>query len=81
MTYELINTTTTNTLASFASEQEARTALERFRASDERFAGTLMVVAFDDDGLALDEVVTAAPERVAEVVEAYSPRRARPAFN
>lgn len=49
MTFELINTLTTNTLASFASEDAARVALEEFRASDERFAASLTVVAFDDE--------------------------------
>lgn len=56
VTYELINTVTTNTLASFASAQEARDALDAFRATDEKFAASLTVVAFDDEGLALDEV-------------------------
>ena len=55
MTYELINSVTTNSLASFASEQEAREAWERFAASDERFAKSLVIIAFDDEGLALSE--------------------------
>jgi hypothetical protein len=55
MTYELVNSVTTNSLASFASEQEAREAWERFAASDERFAKSLVIIAFDDEGLALED--------------------------
>jgi hypothetical protein len=55
VTYELINSVTTNSLASFASEQEAREAWERFAESDERFAKDLVIIAFDDEGLALLE--------------------------
>jgi len=75
MTYELINTSTTNTLASFLTEAEAREALERFRAADEQFASTLTLVAFDDDGLALDEELPSGA-RGAEVVPPYAARRA-----
>jgi hypothetical protein len=73
MTYELINATTSNTLASFTSEAEARSALERFKESDERFAATLMLVAFDDEGLAVDMTASTEP-----AVEAFS-SSARPA--
>jgi hypothetical protein len=79
MTYELINTLTTNTLGSFDSEEEARDALARFQASDARFAANLALVAFDEEGLAVDAVEVEAPEREAEVVRAYSPRRPAPA--
>ena len=55
MTYELINTVTTNTFASFTSAEEANAALEELRATDDKFAASLVVVAFDDEGLAVDE--------------------------
>jgi hypothetical protein len=71
MTYELINTITTNTLASFASEVEAREALERFRATDQKFGETLELVAFDDEGLAVDEEPGPAKPARAEVVTAF----------
>jgi hypothetical protein len=70
MTYELINSVTTNSLAAFASEQEAREAWERFAQSDERFAQNLVIVAFDDEGLALEGApgeLHASPEIIAKV--------------
>jgi hypothetical protein len=71
MTYELINTLTANTLASFDTEDEARAALEEFTEADEPFASTLQIVAFDDDGLAVEvglgEVRQATPEEADEI--------------
>ena len=54
MTYEIINAVTTNTVASFASEDEARVAFERILAADDEHAAELALVAFDDAGEALE---------------------------
>jgi hypothetical protein len=66
MTYELINPQTTNTLASFGSEEEARAALAHFEASDPRFAKNLVIVGFDQEGRAIepgDDPVAASVKR------------------
>jgi hypothetical protein len=54
MTFELINKATANTLAAFDSEREAQRALRRFAQSDPGFAEQLVVVAFDNEGMAQD---------------------------
>ena len=55
MTYELINGITTNTLASFNTRHAADEALERMREENPELANMVEVVAFDDEGLALEE--------------------------
>jgi hypothetical protein len=56
MSYELINTITTNTLASFEHEADAQRALEHFAHDDPAFAEQLMIVRFDDQGEAVEGV-------------------------
>jgi hypothetical protein len=63
VTYELINRRTANSLASFDSADDARAAVARFAESDRSFAEDLVIVAFDEEGLAVDEVEPAAMER------------------
>jgi hypothetical protein len=52
MTYELINWETTNTLASFETLAEARTAQKQYEAMNP--ALTFAICTFDDEGLCLD---------------------------
>jgi hypothetical protein len=55
MTYELINGLTANTLASFHNRGAAEEARERMREENADIAGMIEIVAFDDEGLALEE--------------------------
>lgn len=55
MTYELINGATTNTLAWFNTRGAAEQALERLREENAELAGMVEIVAFDNEGLAIDE--------------------------
>ena len=50
MTYEIINTTTSNTLCAYEDERLAIAALRQIAANDEASADEFAVVAFDDDG-------------------------------
>ena len=60
MTYELINTATTNTVASFGDEREAWLAYEVMRSQvPSEVADSLALVAFNDNGEA--EQLLAAP--------------------
>ena len=63
MTYELINSVTTNTIAAFASERDAVRAFEAIAQDKNELAEQLVVVAFNDDG----EAVTS--HLAAELVE------------
>ena len=55
MTYELINGITANTLATFNTRHAAEAALEQMRAENHSLARAVEIVAFDDEGLALEE--------------------------
>jgi hypothetical protein len=57
MSYELINTLTTNTLASFERERDAQHALQHFLDDNPDFASHLAIVSVDDEGEAQDEAV------------------------
>lgn len=56
MTYELINTLTTNTLACFDSQRAAEAALRRYKVDDPGFADQLTIVAFNGEGEAVEEI-------------------------
>ena len=74
MTYELINSETANTLACFASREEAEEAQAELVRSDDRFSN-IVIVAFDDEGLAHTDGDDDAPRARAEAVEAFSAPR------
>lgn len=65
MTYELINQVTSNSVAAFAREQEALEAFQRLAAEDAGLADSLLLVAFNDEGEAVEAVP--ARQRVARV--------------
>jgi hypothetical protein len=52
MTYELINSKTTNTIAEFDSEGDARDALFHLGHEHPSLRGEVVIVAFDDEGMA-----------------------------
>jgi hypothetical protein len=54
MPFELINAETTNTIASFESEEEAQRELERISRTRPALAEATVIVPFDADGLAVD---------------------------
>jgi len=55
VTYELINAVTTNTLASFHTRAAAERALDDLGEENAELARVVEIVAFDDDGMALEE--------------------------